>query len=322
MPVTTITKPTFPSWYNTERDTQKTINRLTNIKELSFYLSNPDEYIRRLAIIRIQELYLKDAVEPLRMLLDDSLETAQNKELAAWTIKSISHEWNIDIFYNNKYLARFNGTEKYNDIYKLCIKESLPSIKFDFTSSLIKSEIDLDKTDLRKSEDVEFDMPFSLKEWFSSWCEEFLIALKKLFINLPQILLKLLIIVFKFIVITIPKQSFKMIRKAYSFIKSKQNKRPKYQSYYSSMKPSFSIKNVLFKFFYILFSPVRYLIRKRKLIAVLIIAAYCMLTYTTTGRLFTLKKFNVDLKKSQNEVVDMVKAIGIVAYSELKNIVN
>jgi len=50
----------LPEWYRSERDTEKTIQKLNQIKELDYYLSNPDEYIRRLAILRLRSLPAKE----------------------------------------------------------------------------------------------------------------------------------------------------------------------------------------------------------------------------------------------------------------------
>jgi hypothetical protein len=111
-----IALPVYPEWYKIEKETEKTISKLSSLRELSFYLRNPDEYIRRLAIIRIADIKLKDAIEILKETLDDRVESQINKELAAWAIKVISHKWDIDLFISHKLLNKYSGSERSIDI--------------------------------------------------------------------------------------------------------------------------------------------------------------------------------------------------------------
>jgi hypothetical protein len=178
----------YPDWYKVEKETEKTVKKLTNIKELVPYLGNSDEFIRRLAILRINELRLKDSIVPLKELLDDPLESTNNKELAAWTIRVISLHWNTDLFITNKYLNKYSGKERYSDVCKVTIKDSLPTLKFSFSSSLVNSELKLESNDIRSSRDMEFDLSFSIKEWFLQYSHEILDDLKQLIIKLPFLL--------------------------------------------------------------------------------------------------------------------------------------
>ncbi len=180
----------YPEWYRIEKDTDKIIKKLTTIKELIPYLNNSDEYIRRLSILRINDLRLKDAVVALKELLDDPLETITNKELAAWTIKVIINHWNTDLFITNKYLNNYSGKERYEDVCKVNIKDTLPSLRFDFTSSMLNSELSIESNDIRSSKDTDFDLPFSVKEWFLQYSQDILSDLKTLLIKLPFIIFK------------------------------------------------------------------------------------------------------------------------------------
>jgi hypothetical protein len=182
----------YPDWYRIERDSEKIIKKLTTIKELIPYLNNSDEYIRRLSILRINELRLKDSVVALKELLDDPLETVGNKELSAWTMKVISNHWNTDLFITSKYLNNYSGTEKYEDVCKVTIKDTLPSLKFDFTSSMLNSELSMESNDIRSSKDIDIDLPFSVKEWFGQYSHDILADLKVLIIKLPLLLFKAL----------------------------------------------------------------------------------------------------------------------------------
>ena len=180
----------YPDWYKIERDTEKIIKKLTTLKELLPYLNNSDEYIRRLSIIRINELRLKDSIIALKELLDDPLESLGNKELAAWTIKVVSDHWNADVFITSKYLNNYSGKERYEDICRINIKDTLPSLRFDFTSSMLNSELNIERTDIRSSKDIEIDLPFSVKEWFGQYSNDIIADLKVLLIKLPLLLFK------------------------------------------------------------------------------------------------------------------------------------
>lgn len=180
----------YPEWYRVEKDTEKIIKKLTTIKELIPYLNNSDEYIRRLSILRINDLRLKDSVVALKELLDDPLEITANKELAAWTIKVIINHWNTDLFITNKYLNNYSGKERYEDICKVNIKDTLPSLRFDFTSSMLNSELSIESNDIRSSKEIDFDLPFSVKEWFLQYSQDILSDLKALLIKLPFLMIK------------------------------------------------------------------------------------------------------------------------------------
>jgi|BioPla2DNA2_1021312.scaffolds.fasta_scaffold23689_1 hypothetical protein len=180
----------YPDWYQIERDTEKIIKKLNTIKELIPYLNNSDEYIRRLSIIRVNELRLKDSIVALKELLDDPLESSANKELCAWTIKVVSEHWNTDLFITSKYLNNYSGKEKYEDVFKVIIKDTLPSLRFDFTASMLNTELNIESTDIRSSRDIEIDLPFSVKEWFGQYSQDIIADLKALIIKLPILLFR------------------------------------------------------------------------------------------------------------------------------------
>lgn len=96
----------LPQWYKVERETEKIISKLSTIPEIAFYLKNPNEYIRRLAILRLSQLRLKDSINVLNEILEDPLENQNNKELSAWVIKLVSSKWNIDLLLNSKQINK------------------------------------------------------------------------------------------------------------------------------------------------------------------------------------------------------------------------
>jgi len=217
----------YPEWYRIEKDTEKIIKKLTTIKELIPYLNNSDEYIRRLSILRINDIRLKDSVVALKELLDDPLETIANKELAAWTIKVIINHWNTDLFITNKYLNNYSGKERYEDICKVNIKDTLPSLRFDFTSSMLNSELNIENNDIRSSKDIDFDLPFSVKEWFLQYSQDILSDLKALLVKLPFLMFKGL----KYVVVFIFGGLFYIFKRIFGLIaKIKQTSKEKHKN--------------------------------------------------------------------------------------------
>jgi len=96
----------MPEWYRTEKDTAKIIEKLGSVKELDFYLRNPDEYIRRLAILRLYRISDKESIFVLKELLDDPVESDDNKYLAAWITDILTNSVEMKASMNYSALKR------------------------------------------------------------------------------------------------------------------------------------------------------------------------------------------------------------------------
>ncbi|NJD03731.1 MAG: HEAT repeat domain-containing protein, partial [Ruminiclostridium sp.] len=173
----------LPEWYRLERETEKTVGRLTNLKELDYYLRNPDEYIRRLALIRLSELKPRDCENILREILDDHSENNDNKELAAWVLKATALKWNMEVFINDRYLTKFTGTENLSDINKITCGELQPSLRFNFSSNKVCSQIPASEDTVNYERDIVLDSGFSFGQWLSSIKNSMLISLKSLLLK-------------------------------------------------------------------------------------------------------------------------------------------
>jgi hypothetical protein len=327
-----FTLPIYPEWYKVERDTEKTIKKLTTLKELLFYLKNSDEFLRRLAILRIAELKLKDSVEILKEILDDPLESRNNKELAAWTIKSISLKWNTDLFISHRLLNNYTGSERILDINKVSINDSLSSIKFEFSSSLQNSQLNLDTENFRHSEDVNFDMPFSLKEWFYAWLHELTQTSRKVLINLPAVFLRSVIKFTSFTAKNIFRKPmlalFHSLSKAYSSYKTKSEKqKDSHRSrsqlsccYRQKTSISLFIKKAVFKLLYYILTPIRLILKHKGFSAVTLAVVYLLLAYTTYGKIITYKYAGIDLADTQTHIYHSSKEFLGYAWNEMKDI--
>ncbi len=205
----------FPEWYLSEKEAEDTIKNLNTLKELSYYLKNNDEYIRRIAILRIQELKLKDAVDLLMGNLDDLMESSLNKTLAAWTIKSICLKWNKEIILFNKLLYNFTGKESFDDLYSIVLSDNLSSIKFRFSESIIDSNLFFQSEDSKPMEDTNIDTKFPINEWCAqlskNFFSEFKVNFKKLIMKsfeMGKLFLVFILNAFKFICLAINKYVF------------------------------------------------------------------------------------------------------------------
>ncbi len=164
----TDVKSNLPEWYTAERETEKTIGRLDTLKELNYYLNNPDEYIRRLAIMRMSKLKLKDVEVSLKAILDNPLESDSNKELAAWTIKASALKWNKDVLLSSRYLSRFTGHEKYDDIFGVSYSNQNKWNGPAFDATILFRGLPAESGDVFAMHNLDIDTVFDVKSWISS----------------------------------------------------------------------------------------------------------------------------------------------------------
>ncbi len=184
----------IPSWYQIEKETGKTIQSLTSFKELVFYLENPDPFVRRLAILRLGQLKQKESYTLLHGILDDSLETEENRELAALLMQKLNHELNLGFFISHSYLSRFSGEEDLATILKVNVVDPLPDIRLNFENALIESQLHLDNEFLKINIDEKDDvLPFSLKDWVRHFSSGMVLDAKK---GLKQFFIALVTVLF------------------------------------------------------------------------------------------------------------------------------
>lgn len=189
----------LPEWYVNERKTEKIIDKLATMKELDYYLNNPDEFIRRQAIIKLSSLKLKDSENKLREILDDPLESNDNKNLAAWALNAVYLKLKTEILINNRYLSRFTGKETLNELYPVTYEDNQQSISFNFSSNPECLQLPTAQDELLGIRNSGFDSAFNLNLWLSAFMVNFvrlfkvgLFDIAKIFINsLKSIICKL-----------------------------------------------------------------------------------------------------------------------------------
>ena len=197
----------MPEWYRTERDTAKIIEKLGRVKELDFYLRNPDEYIRRLAILRLYKIPDKESIFVLKEILDDPIESEQNKYLAAWILKSFSKKWVSDIFSNNRFLNKFNGNESFDDLFNIKLDQASSFVEFDFKASPSFSLLKLDSDESALQRDIFFETEFDFKKWFSSFGTRLRYALVSTLCAIPLFIIRFPKLLYVFVLSTFNKLS-------------------------------------------------------------------------------------------------------------------
>lgn len=342
MPVSEFSLNSLPEWYRSERETERIIEKLHSVKELDYYLRNPDEYIRRLAILRLQKLNDKDCVYILKELIDDPVESEENKYLAAWVLKSITKKRIGDTFLSNKYLNTFNGSESFEELFSINQEDLYPSVEFDFTSSQSYSDIQLDSDEIVLERDAFFESDFDIKKWFSTFGSRLLKNSLTALYAVPVFIIKLPMLSGRAIYSFFKKQSDKKhvklrnmviadpeikndeidnIRIKYSKTKPPKIQRRKEERKKIRMNTSFdSTKRFLFNIFYILFFPFRFARKHKLAIICILLVAYSLLAFTDYGRAFTNKYWAVDLIEVQNNTILKVKDYYAFAISEINRL--
>ncbi len=342
MPVSEFNLNSLPEWYRSERETERIIEKLHSAKELDYYLRNPDEYIRRLAILRLQKLNDQNCIYVLKEVIDDPVESEENKYLAAWVLKSITKKRIGDNFISNKYLNAFNGSESFKELYSIKQEDLCPSVEFDFTSSQSYSDIQLDSDETILERDAFFESDFDLKKWFSAFGSRLIKNLLAALCAVPVFIIKLPVLIGRKIYAFLKKQSDKKRAKSKSMvitdsaikdeeinnlrIKYSKIKHPKIHGRKEERKKirmnTFfdSTKRFFFYIFYILFFPFRFARKHKLAIICILLAAYSLLAFTDYGRAFTNKYWSVDLIEVQNNTIQKVKDYYAYALSEFNRL--
>lgn len=311
----------LPDWYLTEKEAYKTIQRLTDMKDLTFYLENPDPFIRRLAILRTGLLKKKDSYTLLNNILDDHLEIEENRELAALLMAKLNNELHLGFFISHPYLAHFTGNEDLESLLNITIADPFPDIHMDFKNSLIESRLNLDNEFIKSNLDEKDELlPFSMKDWFNHFYRGF-------FHDLKKVLKHLTIIAITGLFVKIPKKLFSLIASIPKNIgKHKESSRtqaePQIETpavsggdviFPDSIAPAaiasrsrrtgrsrrrarvyreplgLRLKQAFHGFLRLLFSPFRFVFRYKWVILFTLAALYCIFSFTQPGKSFLFR---------------------------------
>lgn len=324
----------LPEWYGMERRTEKTMERLTTVKELVYYLKNPDEYIRHLAIIRLSQLKLKDSINILGEILDDNAECNENKELAAWAVRATALKWDMDIFINHKYLSRFTGTETYDELFKITKEDTLPSIRFDFSKNPAFPDMRLELQDNNCIHDICFYTKMEVMQWFNVFLSNLFSNFASKFSHMLIFLLRILWKAAAGIFFKLPGMAAK---KTAVLVRS--IKRPAHRSietyiahtprdYYGKYgrdiykRPGLSalVKSMGFNILYVLLFPLRLVLRHKAAAFITVAALYCILSFTWYGKIISFKYLNMDFVQFQKNTVNTVKEFSLNVWGKFEEI--
>ena len=343
----------LPEWYRLERETEKTIEKLTSLKELDYYLHNSDEYLRRLAIIRLSVLKPRECENILREMLEDHYESNENKELAAWVLKATASKWNMEIFINNRYLTRFTGNEKLSDINKITYDEQQPSIRFNFSSNQVCGQVPALEDILKYEGNAVLDTGFDYRQWISAFTGNIGNSLKTLLFDILKLIYKILRGAFNITFVKLPISIINSIRKIYknrsktlpktrkSHIDEKSNycsrlssraynnpdlmplvmKSREPYSYRPSVFSSIAsvIKKVVFNMLYLFFYPVRLFMKHKLAMVCILLGVYVFLNFTSQGSILFKEYTGKDFLQFQMKTINTVKQFSISAWDVFKD---
>ncbi len=302
---------------------------------MDFYLKNSDEYIRRLAILRLQKLPCKESVYFIKEIFDDPIESDENKYLAAWVLKSLSKKWSNEIFINNRYLEKFSGSESFEELFSLKLEHSSCAIEFDFKTNLSHSKLNLESDESVLERDIFFETEFDFRHWFSRFGSRLFKTSVRALSAVPVFILKLPVFLsnnfFTFIKkrlqhhTIIKKKKAILDNKPYKPERVKQNN-PSFDYYNlrSELNKKTNIlafiKKGVYQLLYLLFFPIRYVLKHKVAILCVFLLTYALLTFTEYGRAFTNKYMAFDLKEVQNGTVQKAKDYSVYLKNELNRL--
>lgn len=328
----TVTSGSFPEWYAVERETAATIRKLTSVKELEYYISNQDEQIRRLAIIRLGELRLKESFKILSEVLDDRLETPWNKEAAAWAIKALNPGWDMEFPDKNEYTGKYNRTSNRFGLPGVCVKDPVSEAGLEFSSSVLMSLMPLNE-DIRSSEGINFDAAGLLSDWLRMLPASAAGRLADFFRAFVPATLKFLGKSLAFAFVVFPSMIITYITKIITKIRRKSPARTekalhmswessyrRYSAYREKTNLWSSAGNALLLLLRIILTPLRLLLRYRKAAIALVIILYLLLANTSFGRVLTHTHFGIDLLPIQKSLLESSGQLLGYAWTELKHI--
>jgi len=339
----------YPEWYRLEKETEKTIDKLSRIEELRFYLKSPDPYYRRLAILKVNRLHLKEAVSYLEEILDNSLENQKNKELAAWTIKKICLKWNLDLFISHRLFYQYSGRESYREMCPVNLEDSFSPLHVKIPSSPTVKRIELEGEDRPLQQDLSFEARFSFPAWGKACVRELMATGKKQLLGFPvrvfrrlkefreHSLLALLTgagrmkkLPSLITGLTKTTKTTKMTGLAKS---SSSNKEALHHIVERKKAGAVSLAGrVLHAVTGIICWPFRLVFRNKAILPAIIFASYYFLTFTDAGIGFTRDRFGMslielqnnffhtDLMETRDEIFVTVKKILFIAWMQLKDI--
>ncbi len=292
----------LPGWYRIEKEAGKAIQKLSSIEELGVFLKNPDPFIRRQAILRMSKIRLKDTYSQLHEVLNDAAETEENRKLAALIMCNLNKSLDLGYFISHPLLAEFTGEEDLEGLLSVSVIDPKPNLSLNFRASSIESQLN-PGSEVIPSEiyGKEESFSFPLKEWLHHFY-------KNLLINLVTCLKKCLRGAASALFIMAPKKAAALFSSLINALSRKREDRSDLSEAVPSRKRrqkrvsvtyktsrrhptplGISVKRMLRRFFYTLFSPLRLLFRFKITVLVTLIVLYSLFSFTQPGKSFLFR---------------------------------
>lgn len=314
------TQLNIPDWLRLEADAEKVVQQLSGLKELTFYLRNPNAYIRRIALLQLGKLCLKDTPSILTQILEDNLETDENKQIAAWALNRVIKQQGVSWFLNHPMLANYTGNEDVSVFGNVRVVSDNTEVRFLFTENMDDMPDVNDPAFLKtQMADEDLQIEFSLINWLKESSADILhqmvkslvIGIKLVFTKwipwLGNRLWKMLKVLFKkrpkvAKTIAAPYHEAQAIQETVIHEVPKK-KRSNIRQYRPKKRiDHYAFKRKVRQMFQAVFYPFK-LIRRHIVFTILVILSlYALLTFTRYGNVF-FTRLNPDVAALNNRFV-------------------
>ncbi len=332
----------LPDWYRTERDCEKIISKLNTVDDLDYYIRNADEFIRRIALLRLKNLDLRESARIFKEIMDDPVESHSNKDIAAWALKSHLAGNEPDLLTNTRYLARYTGQERYEELFSLKLQEQT-DISFQFAQASDYSAFGINNEDSTIERDIFFDAKFDLNGWIKDLIEGIVLSFRKLLKSIFPYIKKSILqlvktkksipnVISKPISslennIEVKTEAIPQVNQSLIYSKHRRRRRSNLKRSYgiedlrinSNKRPGFFtfVKKGVYQLFYLLLFPLRFVL-KHKLASFCILAAvYAFFTYSSYGRALAYKYTGTEISELQRQLFEKGKTYYFIAVNEI-----
>ncbi|MGI6224980.1 MAG: hypothetical protein ACOYJ1_01865 [Peptococcales bacterium] len=303
----------YPEWYKIEKESATIINGLSNFTDLNFYLTNSNQYIRRQALLRVNELKPVESLNILEEILNNPLESNENKKLAGWALKAISNEHKLDFYISDPLREKYIDHELDIGIKHIKILEPYTSKGLSITPPPLYSELDIDEDYLVRNNEVDFQITLDLKEWFQAWKGHFFSNSINAVKNFPKLLLAGLIKIVKLIYIKFLSKLLRSIKDRLINL---------YYRKKHEIQPLKLLQSFCFLILCGLLAPFRFIRRNKKIIfsGLLLVAIY--LGYRSYGYENVLNYLDIESNQTLSKLFFTGKSIFHTVWTEAGNVSN
>lgn len=309
-PSGTIQRFSYPEWYVIEAEACNALNRLDNLRSLSFYLENPNEFIRYHAVKKLCSLRSREAQAMLSDILASPAEPDFIKALAAYGLSTSSVASSNNAAQEDRYVQMFmlhqEKTEAALNTLRQLFKADEPDFSFELPEELTYHPID------GAAESLNFEYDFKSSFPFDKWLR---VCTSRKLTRIAGILRHAVRLP-----LYIPAAAFSGLCSTYrrfcakkNFLSTATSDNPRPSGYGYKMPARSKLRiftavrevagSLLFHLLYCLFSPVRLAIRLKKAIITAAILALVLISLSDSAKTTFHRFTGVNADAIQDRIV-------------------